>query len=150
MKLSQAGIDLIKHFEGCSHKAYLCPAGVPTIGYGATGPDIKLGMTWTQAQCDERFLHDVSSFERDVNSLVKVPLTQGQFDALVSFAYNCGSDIDSDDIAEGLGDSTLLKLLNDGHYDLAAKQFGRWISKGTSAEPGLRRRRKAEELLFIG
>ncbi len=149
MKLSQAGIDLIKHFEGCSFKSYLCPAGVWTIGYGHT-QGVTEGMVWDSKQCDEAFLQDVAQFERDVNSLVKVPLTQGQFDALVSFAYNCGSDIDGDDIAEGLGDSTLLKLLNQGHYDLAAKQFGRWISRGTSAEPGLRRRRKAEELLFIG
>lgn len=149
MKLSQAGIDLIKHFEGCSFKSYLCPAGVWTIGYGHT-QGVTESMVWDSKRCDEAFLQDVASFERDVNSLVKVPLTQGQFDALVSFAYNCGSDIDSDDIAEGLGDSTLLKLLNQGHYDLAAKQFGRWISKGTSAEPGLRRRRKAEELLFLG
>ena len=93
---------------------------------------------------------DVALFDCRLGPLVKVPLTQGQFDALVSFAYNCGSDVVGDDIAEGLGDSTLLKLLNQGHYDLAAKQFGRWISKGTSAEPGVRRRRKAEELLFIG
>ena len=150
MKLSQAGIDLIKHFEGCSLKSYLCPAGVWTIGFGHTGSNVTEGLVWSQADADEWLRHDCEQFERDVNSLVKVPLTQGQFDALVSFAYNCGSDIDSDDIAEGLGDSTLLKLLNQGHYDLAAKQFGRWISKGTSAEPGLRRRRKAEELLFIG
>ena len=150
MKLSQVGIDLIKHFEGCSLTSYLCPAGVPTIGYGATGNDVRLGMTWTQAQADERFLHDVEQFERDVLSLVKVPLTQGQFDALVSFAYNCGSDIDSDTKAEGLGDSTLLKLFNAGHADLAARQFGLWISRGTAAESGLRRRRKAEELLFVG
>jgi len=148
MKLSQAGIDLIKHFEGCRLDAYLCPAGVPTIGYGATGKDVRPGMVWTQAQADERFLHDVASFERDVNSLVKVPMTQGQFDALVSFAYNCGSDIDSDTKAEGLGDSTLLRLFNEGHADLAARQFALWISKGTAAEVGLRRRRKAEELLF--
>ena len=149
MKLSQTGIDLIQHFEGCSFKSYLCPAGVWTIGYGHT-KGVTEGMVWDSKQCNEAFLLDVAQFERDVNSLVKVPLTQGQFDALVSFAYNCGSDIDSDDIAEGLGDSTLLKLLNDGHYDLAARQFARWISRGTSAEPGLRRRRKAEELLFLG
>jgi lysozyme len=150
MKLSQAGIDLIQHFEGCSFKAYLCPAGVWTIGYGHTGAEVRDGLVWDSNQCNEAFLRDVSQFERDVNSLVKVPLTQGQFDALVSFAYNCGSDIDADDKAEGLGDSTLLRLLNEGHADLAARQFERWISKGTAAEPGLRRRRKAEELLFIG
>lgn len=152
MKTSSTGRALIKNFETCKLKAYPDPktGGDPwTCGWGTTR-GVKKGDVWTQEKADREFEIDLERFERDVLSLVKVPLTQGQFDALVSFAYNCGSDIDDDDKAEGLGDSTLLKLLNKGDYDGARNQFIRWVSKGTPVERGLTRRRKAEMLCWDG
>lgn len=141
MKISDSGIALIKRFEGCKLKAYLCPAGVWTIGYGHTG-EVKQGMVWTQQQADDALMQDLQFFESAAYSYVTVPLKQNQFDALVSFAFNCG--------VGALRKSTLLRLLNAGDYSGAEKQFARWISKGTAAEKGLRRRRKAEALLFSG
>ncbi len=142
MKISQRGIDLIKSFEGCKLTAYKCPAGVWTIGYGSTGPAIKEGLRWTQEQAEAALLKHVTEFESAVNSLVTVPITQAQFDALVSFVYNVGP--------RAFRESTMLDLLNDGDYSGAAGQFGRWINKGTPAEPGLRRRREAERQMFAG
>ncbi|WP_110915636.1 lysozyme [Enterobacter roggenkampii] len=150
MKVGPEGRALIQSFESCKLVAYPDPGtgGVPwTIGWGHTGPEVKPGLVWTQAQADAAFLSDLAVFERDVNSLVKVPLTQNQFDALVSFAYNVGSDIDADDIAEGLGDSTLLKKLNAGDYASAADEFLKW--RKPLNLPGILRRRKAERALFL-
>lgn len=178
MKISDEGVRLIQHFENChllsypdpkSELAAYCRAskvsitgyaklknwqqykGDPwTIGWGHTGKDVKPNMQITGAQADKLLIEDLARFERDVNSLLKVKVNQRQFDALVSFAYNCGSDIDADTIAEGLGDSTLLKYVNAGKFDLAADEFLKWISKGTSVERGLRKRRTAERALFKG
>ena len=152
MKLSQNGLDLIKHFEGFKSKAYLCPAGVWTIGYGTTrvnGKPVQAGITCTEEQASLWLALDVEQFERDVTKLVTSPLTQSQFDALVSFAYNVGSDIDSDTIAEGLGDSTLLKLVNRKEYEKAAAEFLKWNKAGGKVLKGLTTRRRAEHLLFL-
>lgn len=140
MKISQDGIDLIKNFEGCILKAYKCPAGINSVGYGHTGPDVTSSTVWTQQQADEAFIRDIERFERGVLSCVTVALQQHQFDALVSFAYNCGLG--------NLRNSTLLAMVNRGDFEGAANQFGRWISKGKPAEKGLTKRRKAEKLLF--
>lgn len=153
MKISENGKSLIKYFETCSLKAYPDPGtgGEPwTIGWGHTGREVRPGVVWTQERCDEQFDIDVSQFERDVDSLVTVGIDQGHFDALVSFAYNVGSDIDADDIAEGLGDSTLLKKLNAGDYDGAALEFPKWCRAGGRVLLGLQRRRWAEQALFRG
>lgn len=154
MKTSTAGIALMHHFEQCRLKAYPDPGsrdGKPwTIGWGSTGPDIGPGTVWTQAQADARFAAQLASFERDVTSLVKVPLEQCEFDALVSFAYNVGSDIDADTIAEGLGDSTLLRKLNVGDKAGAAEQFLVWNKNDGKVMLGLKRRRAAERALFLG
>lgn len=141
MKVSADCIALIAHFEGCKLKAYRCPAGKLTIGLGHTGDDVREGMTWTQEQAEEALMADLHRFEKGVLSRVTVPLTQNQFDALVSFAYNCG--------LANLGSSTLLRMVNEGKFTEAADQFLRWINKGTSFEKGLTRRRKAERLLFL-
>ena len=141
MRLSADGVDLIHHFEGCKLKAYRCPRGILTIGWGHTGPDVTSSTVWTQAQADEAFIRDIERFERGVLSCVTVALKQHQFDALVSFAYNCGLG--------NLRTSTLLAMVNRGDFEGASNQFGRWINKGTSAEKGLTRRRKAEKLLFL-
>ena len=121
MKTSQKGIDLIKQFEGCRLSAYKCPAGVWTIGYGHTY-GVKAGQKISQKQAEEFLKDDLKSFEAAVNNYVKVPLTQNQFDALVSFSFNVGS--------EALRTSTLLRLLNQGKYEEAAEQFDRWVSRG--------------------
>ena len=138
MKLSQKGLQLIKDFEGLELKVYVCPAGVLTIGYGSTGSHVKKGMVITEGEAEKLLRTDLLRFEESVNNLVKVPLTQGQYDALVSFAFNCG--------AGALAESTLLRLLNEGDYKGAADQFKRWTNQGLA---GLVRRRKAEETLFL-
>jgi lysozyme len=152
MKISNNGLNLIKTYEGLELTAYPDPGtgGAPwTIGYGHTGPEVHAGLVWTQQQAEQALASDVAQFERDVTGLVKVQINQNQFDALVSFAYNCGSDIDADDIAEGLGDSTLLKKLNAGDYDGAANEFPKWNRSGGKVMSGLTKRRNAERSLFL-
>lgn len=149
LSLTPAGANLIKHFEGCltphqgKYKAYKCPAGVSTIGWGTTsehGHPISLDTVWSKEQCDAAFLRDMEVFEKDVRRLVKVPLTPWQFDALTSFVYNVG--------AGALAKSTLLKKLNAGDFAGAAKEFLKWDKAGGKTLAGLTRRRKSESLLF--
>ena len=149
MKLSHRGMALIKSFEGCSLKAYQDDGGVWTLGCGHTGPDVVEGLTITQERADELFGQDIARFERGVTSLLKVPVTQNQFDALVSFSFNCGLDIDADTKAEGLGDSTLLRLVNEGNFAQAADEFKKWDHDGGRKVDGLSRRRVAEAFLFV-
>jgi lysozyme len=144
MQVSPAGVALTKSMEGCSLHAYPDPAtgGAPwTIGYGATGPDIKPGMVWTQAQADARLNTDLARAGLVVNSLVHVYLTQNQFDALVDFAYNVG--------ATNFRNSTLLRLLNSGDAKGAADQLPRWNLADNKVMPGLVKRRAAERDLFL-
>ena len=146
MNLSKTGLDLIKRFESFRAAPYLCSAGVPTIGYGTTvypnGIKVKLSDQKITQQLAETFLqHHVNVIEKDVSKLVKVTLTQNQFDALVSFAYNVGIG--------AFGDSTLLKLLNAGDINGASKQFERWNKAGGKIVDGLTNRRKAEKVLFL-
>nr|WP_241389545.1 lysozyme [Serratia proteamaculans]ANV21598.1 Mur1 [Serratia proteamaculans]ULG13358.1 Mur1 [Serratia proteamaculans]ULG13571.1 Mur1 [Serratia proteamaculans]ULG13683.1 Mur1 [Serratia proteamaculans]ULG15134.1 Mur1 [Serratia proteamaculans] len=134
------GLKLIKHFEGLRLRAYQCSANVWTIGYGHTagvGPDDVI----TEEQAISFLRQDVAESERAVNQYVHVPLTQNQFDALVSFVFNLG--------VGNFRTSTLLKKLNAGDYDGAAQEFGRWIHAGGKALPGLVRRREAESALFL-
>ena len=139
MHTSQKGLDLIKSFEGLRLSAYRCPADIPTIGYGTTA-GVKMGQTITKERAEELLCEDVKRFETQVLRLVKVPLTQGQFDALTSFVYNLG--------AGNLSNSTLLRLLNAGDYAGAAAQFERWNKAGGKVLAGLVRRRAAERALF--
>ena len=148
MKTSQRGIDIIKHFESCRLRAYLDGGGVPTIGWGHTH-GVKMGDSITQDEADEIFTVDLKIFEQGVNRLVKVPITQNEFDALVSFSYNCGLDEDTDNVAEGLGDSTLLKRLNEMDYYSAAQEFPKWNRDNGKVVAGLVRRREAERSLFV-
>ena len=137
---SSKGLELIKHFEGCELKAYVCPAGVLTIGYGHTGPEVQPGMEITTSEAEELLKTDLIRFERIVDNHVTVPIKQCQFDALVSFTFNCGGD--------AFKNSTLLRLLNAKDYEGAAGQFGRWVNGPDGALAGLVRRREAEEELF--
>lgn len=140
MNISETGIQLIKKFEGCSLKAYKCPAGIWTIGYGHT-LGVKEGQTITKEQAEIFLKQDIRGFELTVNNLVNVPLNQGQFDALVSFCYNLGTG--------NLKKSTLLKLLNKKDYIGAAEQFDRWVYASGKKLPGLVKRRTAEKELFL-
>jgi lysozyme len=151
MHISPAGIALIKEFESLQLRAYRCPAGVWTIGYGATGPGIYAGLVWTEAQADARLASDLAACEAGVTQLLEgKPATQGQFDALVSFAFNCGLDIDNDHTPEGLGDSTLLRKHLAGDYAAAALEFGKWVNGGGHKLAGLVRRREREAALYRG
>lgn len=141
MKTSQRGIDLIKTFEGLKLTAYVCPAGVLTIGYGTT-KGVTKGQTITAAEAERLLRADLAVFEAGVSKAVKVPLEQHEFDALVSFAYNIGLG--------ALGKSTLLRLLNAGDKAGAARQFERWNKAGGKVLAGLTRRREAERKLFEG
>ncbi len=146
--LSKKGFDFLRRWEGCKLKAYKCSAGVWTIGYGHT-KNAKEGQVISQLLADDLLLEDVWYFEQGVRDLVKIPVTQEQFDALVSFGFNVGLDQDEDDKAEGLGDSTLLKKLNAGDYEGAGDQFLLWDKAKGKVVPGLSRRRRAERALFL-
>lgn len=135
----QAAVDLVKHFEGLYLNAYLCPAGVPTIGYGHT-EGVKLGQTITAAQAEAFLSADLTDAARQVDKLVKVPLTANQRGALASFVFNLG--------AGSLASSTLLKLLNAKDYAGAAAQFDQWVHAAGKVLPGLVKRRAAERELF--
>lgn len=140
-KINAKGLRLLKSFEGLRLNAYIDAVGVLTIGYGTTSGVVP-GMKITEAQAEDFLKRDLARFENAVKSLVKVPLNEDQFSALVSFTYNVGEG--------ALGGSTLLRLLNQRDFQGAAEQFMRW-NKGDQGElPGLTRRRKAERALFLG
>jgi GH24 family phage-related lysozyme (muramidase) len=142
---NEAGLELMKHFEGLELEAYICPAGVWTIGYGHTSaagpPTVYPGMKITQSEATAIFQRDLRKFEQGVRDCVKVPLTSNEFSALVSFALNCG--------VGALRMSTLLRKLNSSDYQGAADEFLRWTKGGGRELPGLVRRRKAERELFL-
>ena len=143
MKLSQRGIDLIKQFEGYSSKAYPDPAtgGAPwTIGYGTT-KGVKPGMVITAQQAEKMLRDDVAKFEIGVSSLITAPTTQGQFDAMVSLAYNIGLG--------NFGKSTLLKKHNARCYTCAADQFRVWNRANGKVMNGLTKRRAAERQVYM-
>lgn len=141
MILGTAGLQLIKSFEGCRLTAYQDQRGIWTIGYGHTGPEVMKGLTCTQAQADSWLLGDTHTASRAVLDDVHVPITQNQFDALVSFAFNVG--------AGSLAHSTLLGYLNGSHTESAAAEILRWDHSGGVVDPGLTRRRSAEQALFL-
>jgi lysozyme len=143
MKLSQAGRDLIAEFEGLRLEAYPDPGtgGEPwTIGVGSTSPKVKPGDTITTEEAWSRFEADIAPCEDAVNRHVTKPLSQNQFDALVSFVFNLG--------APNFIGSTLLRRINAGMAIEAGPQFDRWIYANGKVLPGLVRRRKAERALF--
>lgn len=141
MQTSDKGIELIKQFEGCKLTAYLCPAGVLTIGYGHTGPGVTPNLKISINEAERLLRLDLVRFEAGVAQAVTMPLNQSQFDALVSFTYNLG--------VGALRGSTLLKVLNTGYYQAAAEQFAKWNKAGGRVLPGLTRRRGAERALFL-
>ena len=140
MHMSQGGLDnLLKKFEGCKLKAYRCPANVCTIGYGHTSaagaPQVVDGMIITQADAEDILKRDIVKYEIAVMDLVKVQLTQNQFDVLVDFAYNAG--------VGNLKSSTMLKKVNAGDLDAVPAELMKWTKGGGKVLPGLVRRRQA-------
>ena len=142
MKISENGLNLIKHFEGFSESPYLCPAGYFTIGYGhVIGEAERTTLSRVSAAEAEDFLKmDARIAEQAVSRLIDVLLTQNQFDALVSFTFNLG--------AACLQRSTLRQVLNRGEYEAAPAQMQRFVWGGGRKLPGLIRRRAAEGALF--
>ncbi len=139
-KIKVTGLDIVKLYEGLRLDAYLCPAGVPTIGYGHT-KDVKLGDRCTQQQAEEWLEDDFFMAKTDVRAVVKVPITQNQLDALGSFVFNLG--------VRRLIQSTLLKKLNARDYSGAAAEFDKWVFAGGKKLNGLVKRRAAEKQLFL-
>lgn len=148
MNVTQRGVDLIKRFEGIGLTAYLDAVGMPTIGYGHT-KTARMGQTIASDQAEALLRADLAEFEAGVSHLLKRSVKLSQFEALVSFAFNVGLDIDSDSRAEGLGDSTLLALVNAGRDQDAAAEFLKWNRAGGRALLGLTRRRLAEAQMYL-
>jgi lysozyme len=140
-RMSNDGINLVKQFEGLREDAYRCSAGVLTIGYGHTG-DVQEGDRITREKATEYLTADLKHAENAVRKYVTVPLTQKQYDSLVSFAYNVGN--------RAFGKSTLLEKLNAGDYDGAAEQFQRWVKANGEKCDGLVNRRQKEKECFRG
>ena len=140
--LSSRGLNLIKQFEGLRPVSYVCPAGLHTIGYGHV---IKEGESISQplreSQAEILLLQDIEVAAKAVQRLIKVPLTQGQFDALVSFAFNCG--------AGALQRSTLRACVNRQEHMQVPAELLRWSRVKGALSNGLMRRRMAEALLYL-
>lgn len=143
MKTGTAGIKLIKLFEGCKLTAYKCPAGIWTIGYGNTyyedGSKVKEGDKITQERADDLLENLLPKYEAIVKKKITIPLTQNQFDALVSYVWNTG------------GSDTLYKLINNKASDTEIRTWfeTKYITGGGHTLPGLVKRRKAEADLFF-
>ena len=147
MRLDQKGYDLIKSFEGLSLKPYKCSAGVPTIGYGSTYYEngIKVQMSdapITGARAEILLKNVADRFAQKVANLIKKPITQNQFNALVSFAFNVGSG--------ALASSTLLKLVNENPNNaMISKEFLKWKKANGKTIQGLTNRRIKESALYF-
>lgn len=139
MKISAEGLELIKRFEGFRGTAYRCPAGVWTIGYGHTS-GVKSGDVLTGKQAEMILKADLEVVYSCIQNSVRVPLTSGQFSALVSFVFNVGSG--------AFSKSTLLVMLNAGDFHGAGHQLLRWDRAGGIVFKGLSERRRAELALF--
>lgn len=141
MKLGAKGEALIKSFEKCRLVAYLDQKGIPTIGWGHTGSDIRLGMTCTQEQADVWFEQDVRTAVMQVIKSLDVAVTQNAFDALVCFTFNVGVTAE--------GHSTLIKLVNASYTGAASAEFAKWNHVDGKVSAGLTARRAAEKELFL-
>jgi len=140
-RVTQDLIDLMHHFEGWHNEAYLDPVGIPTIGVGFI-EGVEMGDYMTDGEITIRLRNELRRFKSAANSVVKVKITQQEFDALVSFAYNLGTG--------ALYQSTLLSKLNNRQYQEASDEFPRWNKAGGNVLLGLQRRRDAERLHFLG
>ncbi len=141
MNISKEGLSLIKKFEGCELEAYLCPAGVWTIGYGHT-KDVKEGDKINRDEADYLLQEEMIEYESYINDFVEVPLEQNQFDALCSWVYNLGPT--------NLKNSTMLRVLNEEKYTDVPQEIKRWNKAGGEVLDGLIKRREAEAKMFAG
>ena len=142
MKFTNAGIALIKKFEGLRLTSYLCPKGIPTIGFGHTGPDVQLGMTINEREAEQYLAGDLMRFEHGVEEAVAgVPTTDEQFTAMVCLAYNIGMG--------RFRTSSVLKFHRQGKKLLAANAFLLWVFVNKRRTLGLIRRRNAERSLYV-
>ena len=140
--INQKGLDLIKRFEGCRLKAYRCPSGVPTIGYGSTGKHVHMDMTITQDVADALLRKDLSRFESAVSDCIDgAPTNDNEFSAMVSLAFNIGEG--------NFAISSVLKFHREGNNAKAAASFLLWDKAGGRVLPGLVNRRKAEADLYL-
>jgi lysozyme len=150
MKISQEGITLIKHYEGCPKDAdgnavsYRCAANKPTIGYGSLklidGSPVQDNMSITMKEAEELLAHELEEYEGYINDMVTVPLKQNEMNAMVSWVFNLGPT--------NLKNSTLLRVLNEGKYHEVPEQIKRWNKVNGKVNEGLVKRRKSEALLF--
>lgn len=144
MRTNKAGLDLIKEFEGWRAKAYKCPAGVWTIGYGHTSmagpPAVKPGMTITREEGEKILRRDLKIYEDGVKAAIRVPLNANQFSACVSLCYNIG--------VGAFRRSSVARFCNAQQWKKAADAFALWNKAGGKVLPGLTRRRAAEIALF--
>lgn len=150
MQPSERAHAFVQGFELLRLKAFLpTPNDVPTIGWGHTGPDVRLGMVWTKEQADAAYGTDTAEVVEPLNrALFGIPTTQGQFDALFSFAYNEGIGAPALK-GKGLLGSTLFRKHKAGDYAGAASQFQLWNTQAGRVLNGLTRRREAERLLYL-
>lgn len=158
MKISQNVLKVKKYFESCRLTAYPDPGskdGHPwTIGWGHTGQEVIKGLVWTQQKADQVLLEDIAIREKIVLDMVKVPINQGQFDALVDIVFNVGTG--KKGVKDGIRElkngnpSTLLRKLNTGDFAGAAEQFLVWNKNDGKVMLGLTRRRVADQMLFLG
>ena len=135
-------VDIVMHFEGLRLQAYLCPAGVPTIGYGATGPDIWMGLVWTPEQAVKRLRSDTAIATRSTINLCPALITAPRVLAISDFTYNLG--------ATRLAGSTLRRRIRDKDWSQAADELPKWVRGGGKVLPGLVARRAFEKQLFLG
>lgn len=143
LKTGPAGLEIIKHFEGCKLAAYQDVADVWTIGYGDTGPDVKPGLVISQEEAERRLANRLArEFEPGVRAAIEdAPTTQGQFDSMVSLAYNIG--------VAAFKSSTVARMHKAGNYTAAAEAFLLWVKAGGKVLSGLVRRREEEARLYL-
>jgi len=142
MKTGERGLNLIKKFEGFSDKEYICPAGKITIGYGhVILPNENFQQPMTRLEAENLLKKDLISREKSLNILLKVPINQNQFDALISLIYNIG--------VENFKQSTLLNFLNNKLFDKIPEQFRRWKYINKLVSKGLLNRREEEIKLWL-
>lgn len=145
-RINAAGLGLIKQWEGLRLTSYKDVVGVWTVGYGSTGPHVTAGLTITKQEAEQLLIADLDRFEKAVEKLVKVPLSDNQFAALASFAFNIGEG------KGGFATSTLLRKLNRGDYAAVPSELAKWVNgtvKGKKVRiEGLANRRAAEAGLW--
>lgn len=138
--MGAVGVNSLKGHEGKRNRAYLDPVGIPTICYGHTGPDVRMGMSLTDKQCDELLIKDLTAHDRAMHRCVKVKMTRGQHDAVLDTFFNVGPG--------KLCKSTLVRKLNAGDYAGASRELPKWKYAGGRVLPGLVKRRADAQKLF--